>query len=356
MNPFEYYIPTHIHFGRGIAKSLGDDEHIAGRNVLVLPFPGFSRKDVLDGIAASAARCVILDDFMENPGAGFVRGIAGRLRRESVDTIVAIGGGSSIDTAKGAAYYAAEDGGQPVTVIAVPTTAGTGSEVTPYAILTDEQTGAKTILNGPSLFPDFAYCDPELTATMPARVTANTAIDALTHAVEGLCSSKCGGFLETLGLDASRRIIDALPRVLLRPDDLDPREALMLAALEAGLVLARCGTVLVHAMGYELTENYHLPHGHANALLLAAFIRMMTGKGNESARKVMEWMGNEPDLFIRRNGIMIPEAINSMSQININAIINRGLQNYGINNSTHVISREEISNMIDESFFVSQVM
>ncbi|SHF09855.1 Alcohol dehydrogenase, class IV [Desulfofundulus australicus DSM 11792] len=196
------------------------------------------------------------------------------------DLLVAVGGGSSMDVAKASAVLVTNSGtiddyigvnliprpGLPV--VAVPTTAGTGSEVTPIAILSDENEQLKKGVVSPYLLPRVAIVDPELTVTMPPHITAATGMDALTHAVEAYISVNATTITDSLALTAIKIISRYLRTAVANGEDREARENMAMASLLAGIAFANAGVGAVHALAYPLGAQFHVPHGVANAVLL----------------------------------------------------------------------------------------
>jgi alcohol dehydrogenase class IV len=198
------------------------------------------------------------------------------------DSLVSLGGGSPIDTAKAIGMLAASGGRVrdykvPRTIpatrsmhVAIPTTAGTGSEVSRFTVVTDAETGEKMLLAGDALLPTAAVVDYELTLTMPPRLTADTGTDSLTHAIEAFVSRKANPFTDALALSAMRTIWRELPISFREPGNRKAREAMMLAATQAGIAFSNASVALVHGMSRPLGAHFHIPHGLSNAMLLPA--------------------------------------------------------------------------------------
>ncbi len=195
------------------------------------------------------------------------------------DCVVALGGGSSMDTAKAVAVLAERDGpmrdykvphqidcGLPI--IAIPTTAGTGSEATRVAVITDTQTQEKMLCMGLGLMPVAALVDYELTLTMPYRLTADTGIDSLCHALEAYVSRKANPFTDGIALTAMRTIYQNIRTACAEPDNRHAREAMMLAATQGGIAFANASVTLIHGMSRPIGALFHVPHGLSNAMLL----------------------------------------------------------------------------------------
>lgn len=201
------------------------------------------------------------------------------LRQGDYDCIVALGGGSSMDTAKAVAVLARHggemrdykvpanvDSGLPV--IAIPTTAGTGSEVTRVAVITDTLTQEKMLCMGLGLMPVAALVDFELTLSMPYRLTADTGIDSLCHALEAYVSRKSNPFTDSVALTAMRTIYHNIRTACEEPDNRQAREAMMLAATQGGMAFANASVTLIHGMSRPVGALFHVPHGLSNAMLL----------------------------------------------------------------------------------------
>jgi alcohol dehydrogenase class IV len=195
------------------------------------------------------------------------------------DCVVALGGGSSIDTAKAVAVMAGRelpmrqykvpyviDSGAPI--IAIPTTAGTGSEATRVAVISDTETQEKMLWMGLGLMPVAALVDFELTMSMPYRLTADTGIDSLCHALEAFVSRKANPFTDSVALTAMRTISLNIRRACEEPDNRVAREAMMLAATQGGIAFANASVTLIHGMSRPIGAFYHVPHGLSNAMLL----------------------------------------------------------------------------------------
>ncbi|MED4750313.1 iron-containing alcohol dehydrogenase [Brevibacillus choshinensis] len=200
---------------------------------------------------------------------------------EKCDVIVAIGGGSCIDTAKAVAVMATNEGyigdymgaqklfsTKPLPLIACPTTAGTGSEVTKVTVIVNTQTQVKMMISQPELLPVVAIVDPVLTLSCPPAVTAATGVDALCHAVEAFLSRKSQPVTDTFALTAIERIVQNLLRSYQDREDLEAREKVALGAMLAGAAFSNASVTLVHGMSRPIGALFHVPHGISNAMLL----------------------------------------------------------------------------------------
>jgi alcohol dehydrogenase class IV len=204
------------------------------------------------------------------------------LREHGADSVIGFGGGSPVDTAKALGLLGVQGGrmrdykaphtnlGPALPVIAVPTTAGSGSEATQFTVITDSATDEKMLCPGPAFLPVAAVVDFELTLSMPSRLTADTGVDALTHAVEAYVSRKANPFSDGLALNAIRTIGHHLRRVHVDGGDLEAREAMMLAATQAGIAFSNSSVALVHGMSRPIGAHFHVAHGLSNAMLFPA--------------------------------------------------------------------------------------
>src|ERR1700737_5570488 len=204
------------------------------------------------------------------------------LRDGNFDCVIGLGGGSSIDTAKAIAVLGVHGGkmreykaphqqdvsGLPI--IAIPTTAGTGSEATRFTIVTDEKSGEKMLCIGLAYLPRAAIVDYELTLSKPMRLTADTGVDSLTHAIEAYVSKLANPFADGFALTAMKAIWKNLPTAYFDPQNRPAREAMMLAATQAGIAFSNSSVALVHGMSRPIGAKFHVPHGLSNAMLLPA--------------------------------------------------------------------------------------
>ncbi len=222
----------------------------------------------------------LFSDCVPDPTTDSVYAALAVLRAGDYDCVVALGGGSSVDTAKAVAVLAEHggimrdykaprqvDSGLPI--IAIPTTAGTGSEATRVAVITDTETHEKMLCMGLGLMPIAALVDFELTLTMPLRLTADTGIDSLCHALEAYVSRKANPFTDSIALTAMRSIYQNIRTACAEPGNRPAREAMMLAATQGGIAFANASVTLIHGMSRPIGALFHVPHGLSNAMLLA---------------------------------------------------------------------------------------
>jgi len=219
------------------------------------------------------------------PTVGDFERILAAARACEPDVIVGIGGGSVLDVAKliaalvggtqslGEVWGIGKLAGRTLPLLCVPTTCGTGSEVSPNAILLDEESLSKKAVISPYLVPDAAFVDPVLTLTVPPQITAATGLDALTHCIEAFANNFAHPLVDTWAIDGIRHIAAHLALAVREPRNLNARTHLALGSLYGGLCLGPVNTAAVHALSYPLGSRYHIAHGHANAILLPHVLR-----------------------------------------------------------------------------------
>ncbi len=235
---------------------------------------------LMSALAAEGIVATVYADAIPDPTEHSIQSALGVLKGGDCDCVIGFGGGSPIDTAKAIAVLARRGGrmralkaphqedtpGLPV--IAIPTTAGTGSEATRFTIVTDDETDEKMLCVGLAYLPVAAIVDYELTLAKPARLTADTGIDALTHAIEAYVSRRANPFSDSIALQAMKAIAPNLRKVYRTPGDRAAREAMMFGATQAGIAFSNASVALVHGMSRPIGAFFHVPHGLSNAMLL----------------------------------------------------------------------------------------
>lgn len=277
--------PTEIHFGEGIIGNLPQVIHgLGGTKPLVVIDPGLIKagldKAITAYLDAADIPYTVYSNIDPEPGLKLADRGTEIAQQENCDCVVGIGGGSAMDVAK-AISILLTNGGRAVDYlglgkikkpgvpkIMVPTSAGTGAEVTFTAVFINEETGSKGGMNGNPLYPEAALLDPALTVSLPPHVTATTGIDALTHALESFTSIQAHPVSEMYSAQAIELIADNLRTAYADGRNMEARSNMLLASLLGGKGLAMAGVGLVHAMAYPLGGMFGIPHGLANAVLL----------------------------------------------------------------------------------------
>ncbi|WKG04672.1 iron-containing alcohol dehydrogenase [Mycolicibacterium sp. HK-90] len=231
---------------------------------------------------AAGADVAVFSDTVPDPTAASLTAGVELARAHNADGVIGFGGGSPMDTAKALAVLSATDenitsykapssySGPALPIVAVPTTAGSGSEATQFTVVTDDATDEKMLCPGLSFLPIGIVVDFELTVSMPARLTADTGVDALTHAIEAYVSRRASRFTDALALAAMSSISRHLRRAYADGTDREAREAMMLASTQAGMAFSNSSVALVHGMSRPIGGHFHVAHGLSNAMLLPA--------------------------------------------------------------------------------------
>ena len=266
------------------------DDYVSSDRAALVTSPGFQRRGLVATVrAALGPRLVaVIDDVEPNPAMLDIEAQGERVRASAPDVLVALGGGSTIDTAKALARLLARPPGTRLSellddlepearhfalpVIAVPTTSGTGAEVTPFATLWDYEQGKKRSIAGQDLYPRLALLDPHLTLPLPPEVTISSGLDAVSHALESIWNRRASAVSLALATESLQRSLHALARVKEAPEDARARAEMLQASTLAGLAISQTRTALAHAISYPLTIGFGLPHGLACSFTLPALL------------------------------------------------------------------------------------
>ena len=280
--------PQKIVFGTGCIQTFVEDYKKLGlKRLYVLTAPPIRPliDETLDTLQASGVSIEVFQDIVAEPTVNDFKDILEKARCFQADSVVGIGGGSVLDVTKlVAAFINSEQQVEDcfgtgfvrqkgLWFACLPTTAGTGSEVSPNAILLDERDHLKKGIVSPFLIADAAYVDPKLTWTVPAKVTADTGMDALTHCIEAYTNKFAHPAVDIYALKGIQLIAANLERAVKNGQDQEAREALALGSLYGGLCLGPVNTAAVHALSYPLGGEFHIPHGLSNAILLPSVMK-----------------------------------------------------------------------------------
>ena len=283
--PRPFRMPSTVHFGENAAKEAGNEARQLGAKKALFITDKILREigvvqPVLDSLSAVDIKAVVFDGVDGEPTQDYVKKGLDIYLREKCDIIVAAGGGSSIDTAKAVRVMASNPGriqdymgigkitkaGPPM--IAIPTTAGTGSEASMFTIIADTENDVKMLIGSPVVIPTVALVDPVMTLKMPRALTAATGLDALTHAIEAYVSIKSQPMSDIMALSAIRLLGEFLPQAWANPDNLEARSQTLLGSFQAGIAFSNASVALVHGMSRPIGALFHIAHGVSNAALL----------------------------------------------------------------------------------------
>jgi phosphonate metabolism-associated iron-containing alcohol dehydrogenase len=305
---WRYRNPVEIAFGIDAFAEL--PQLIAGRAYALVTYPEPPFAALAERLRRSTGDPVfIVSDVAPNPDTRLLSEQSARLGAAGVEpeVIVALGGGSVIDTAKVLAaarggfaavlrYLQTGTGAEQLSatpIIAVPTTAGTGSEVTSWATVWDTQSGRKYSLARPNLYPQHALIDPQLMLGKPRQLTISTGLDALSHALESLWNVNVNSVSAHHAVAAAREILVVLPQLVKNLQDLELRSRMALAALHAGLAFSNTRTAIAHSISYPVTLHHHVVHGIACSFTLPMVLRSVSGIGGLARDALTQIFGND---------------------------------------------------------------
>lgn len=300
----QYFMPTKVMVSKNCVKESRDVFFELGRKAMIVTGRHSAKvcgalDDVIEVLNQNDQSYVLYDRVVNNPTVQCVYEGGILAKKESVDFVIAIGGGSPMDAAKGMALLALNDipkekifngvaGKAALPMIHIPTTAGTGSEVTPYAILTNTLKETKTSISALSLFPRYALLDERYLQNLPHNSMVHTVIDSLSHSMEGMLSVRASEITDSMAVWAISLIGKCLDKI--KDDALSQEDcrSLLIASTLGGMVIASTGTTIVHSMGYSLTYFHGADHGRANGLLLPAFLKVAEKSHPEKVHKMLE--------------------------------------------------------------------
>ena len=330
---FEFYNPTKVVYGVGIASdfqaeldALGVDKYFIVSDK-VISDQGLVKK-VVDGL--TSAGITLTGEFLDvppNSAIETVNACAEQAKSSGAQGLIAIGGGSAIDTAKAANILISEGGDlvedysgihtltRPLNpLVVIPTTAGTGSEVTMVSVIYDEKNKEKLAFSDKFLLPSLAVLDPEMTTSMPPGLTASTAMDALTHAIEAYVGTGCSPVSDIFAAGAVELIFKNILQATENGEDLEARGSLQVAANLAGTAFSHSMVGCVHGMAHATGALYHVPHGIANAILLTHGMEYNFDEIKEKLTKLTPFMGVEiSGLSVEDSAAKTIEAVRSLT-------------------------------------------
>lgn len=314
---FEFASPTRLVFGEGAFSRLGQEAAAHGKHALIVTSARAMRAtghlDKAQALLAEAGlACSVFDRIPPNPTASIVDEGGACARSVEADLVIGLGGGSSMDAAKAIAVCArheapcrrfveadaqgnkAEVTAATLPVLCVTSTAGTASELTPFAVITVPDTGDKVAIRSPHIQPLVSLDDPELTYSVPSNITAATGVDVLCHAVEACVNSAAQPLTDLLALEAVRLVGLYLPRAVAEGTDQEARRQMLLANCYAGYGLANCGATIMHGLEHPVSGHYpHVAHGAGLAACLVPWARKMATAAPMKLARVAEALGEE---------------------------------------------------------------
>ncbi|MBP1848440.1 alcohol dehydrogenase [Rhizobium petrolearium] len=345
MRAFSYHIPTQIEFGNGAIARLPEFvKALGGSRVLVVGDPGVQRAGLIDRVQAiltgASIFSAVFADVESDPATRSVDEGTVHGKANGCDLVVGIGGGSALDTAKAIGLMLVNDGnikdyvgigkvpraGTPV--IAVPTTAGTGSELTIWSVLSDKVAKAKISVGSVLNCPAIALLDPELTLSLPPQITAATGMDALTHALESYVNTATQPISEAMSDQAMTLIARSLRKAVADGSDVEARGDMLLASTIAAMAFNSTRLGLVHAFAMPLGAKFGIPHGLVNAIMLPEVMRFNHLANPRKFARIAEIFGE------KTAGLSVEEAaalsVSAIEKLKLDVGITAKLSNFGV--------------------------
>lgn len=305
MRKLNFYLPVRIIMGencinenRQVFKDWGKKAFVVTDGIAAKN--NGSLEDILDAMESQGMAHEIFENVSSDPTVECVREGAKAIQDCGADMIIAIGGGSSMDAGKAMSLLckqlhltddqlvAGDFRQETIPLITVPTTSGTGSEVTPFAILTSLAARRKINMNSPEMFSRVAFLDPRYTATVPYEVGVNTGIDAISHAMEGILSAGSSPLTEAIAIEALKSISKAIKKLANDSMDGDARWDMMYGCLLAGIAVGQTRTSALHGISYPMTYHRHMPHGRAIGLLLVPYLKFTVAGDSGLVEKMLD--------------------------------------------------------------------
>lgn len=362
---FRYFMPVKTFFGRDCIGKNCSEFLLLGKKALIVTGKSSAEKngslaDVKKALESVKISYAHYNKIEPNPSVEEVREAALFAKKSGVDFIIGIGGGSPLDAAKAIAILTANDidddtlysgvyKNRPLPIAAVPTTAGTGSEVTPYSILTYNKINNKKSIGCDSIFPAAAFLDYAYTSTLSSETTINTAIDALSHAVEGYLSARATDIIKPYAIESIRLIGECIPELKKNTLKDEVREKLLYASMLAGIVIAHTGTTAVHAMGYPLTYHKNIDHGRANGLVLYHYLKFLE-PSIEKVRHIIDALGmKSTDEFGNAIDKLLGDR-ETLSEAELELFTKTAMTAKNISNTVPQPDEKDIRKIFEESF------
>lgn len=342
---FNYELPTEIVFGLNAIEQLPEKvAYLGGSKVLVVSDPGIRDAGILDQVIAPLQKAQVeFDVFTEvdrEPDVKTIQVITNKAKEMDADIVIGVGGGSALDAAKAVAVMVKNEGDisqyaglnkvpkAGIPSICIPTTSGTGSEVTIWTVISDKENNRKFGVGGKEIAPTIALCDPNLTLTLPPSITAATGIDALTHALESFVNKQTQPLSEALSRESMRLISSSLRKAVHQGDNVKARYDMLLGSTIAALAFNPTRLGLAHALCMPLGAKWKVPHGIANAILLPQVMEFNLVGNLEKFKEIAEIFGeNTKGLTLREAAEL---SVKAVKKLNEDVGIPSGFGEYGV--------------------------
>lgn len=348
-----FKVETSIYFGE---KSLEKLKELENKNIFIVCDKFISTSEIMKKVLLNLEKCNILifDEIIPDPTIKIVAEGIQKIKETKTDIILAVGGGSSIDGAKAIKeYYKKLKISSEIEFYAIPTTSGTGSEVTEYSVITDERENLKYALADKSLLPSVAILDPELVSSVPRHITADTGMDVITHAIEAYVSIESSDFTDAFAEKAFELAIKNLEIAYNNGENLYSREKMHNASCLAGLAFNSAGLGLTHSLAHVIGGKFHIPHGKINAIILPYVIRFNSNlikksyldKANDVVLKYQK-LSKIADIYNPNPFIGVENLIQYLLKLQKKLSIPKSLKELNINGDILLEDIENIYNLI----------
>lgn len=363
LSNFRYEIPTAIEFGRGYVKKLHEHvQKLGGSNVLIVGDPGVLQAGIINRLQEpldqAAIHYSIFTDVGTEASIESVDKGSALAMEMGCDIVVGVGGGSALDTAKAIGLMLKNPGnirdyigidlvpGPGVPVIAIPTTAGTGSELTRFSVLSDKENKVKLSVGSMYNCPSLALCDPELTISLPSHITAATGMDALTHALESYVNKATQPISEALSIQSMKLVAKSLRLAVVQGENLDARHDMLLASTIAAMAFNSTRLGLAHALAMPLGGQFKIPHGIVNAILLPEVMKFNIIGNMEKYAEIARIFGEKTDQLSLREAAEL--SVVAIRRLNHDLGITQTLSDYGV-------EEEHLDEIVEEAILSGNV-
>jgi alcohol dehydrogenase class IV len=351
MNPFDYYFPTRMIFGTGKFDILGEEVATLGKRAMIVSYANKSLTGFIDKAAEllkkNGVTPIIFDEADINPDREIVNRGGELARREKCDVIIGLGGGSPMDVAKAIAVVAVENidiwkifEGAPITqtplpMVAIPTTAGTGSEATQFVVISNHKMHRKEGFARRQFYPTLSILDPLLTVNLPSAITAATGMDVLTHGIEAYTCRVATPATDVYAVEAIRLTAQYLRRAVYCGNDLESRSKMLWANTLAGMAITQSDTSLAHVIGEAVGAVFNTPHGLSVALALPAVMEFNCVANIEKYAHITRLMGEDIDCLNDREAAL--KSASCVRNLIIDLGLPHGLASLGVGDLTEVM-------------------
>lgn len=337
-------LPRTMYLGEGAITQLSAEASLLGTRPLIVCDPFIKNNGFLNNIEKilkeNNQSWSLFSGVSEEPTEEFVYQAVDIAKKDNCDYLIAIGGGSCLDTAKAVAvvltnqveinsFYSVgyKNIKTPLPMIAIPTTAGTGSEATDVTVITDKKNNVKMMLKNRIFMPEIAIVDPDFTLSVPANITAATGLDALCHALESYVSIKANSMTKMYSLSALKRILKNILIVYKDGQNKEARNEMMLGSTEAGIAFSNASVTLIHGMSRPIGALFHVPHGLSNAMLLPVFLEYTQDMIQTELAEIVDYVFPDKSTLedIEKSQFLTEYIINICHQLNVGNLSDWGV-------------------------------